>query len=500
MTDKIMHQPEPAGIEEKKKLRKAMGFWDLILFYIAAVVGLRWVATASKAGPSSIVIWVMAFIFFFIPYALTVAELSSRHPDEGGIYIWSKRAFGDFHGFMAGWTYWTSIIVYFPGLLFFAAGNTAYVLPGHTHLAEDKTYLALVSIMALAVALSLNTVGLNIGKWLHNASGSIGTWLPAIILISMGFIAWIKFGSASDFSLHNLVPKAGSVSWTGTFPSIKINIFAIIFWANIAFAFSGMESASVMGEEVRDAKRTIPRALFTAGMMITFIYIAGTVALLLALPQDKTTGLKGITDAINVTAERSFGQSSGMLIGSIAATLICIGNVGGVGAWIAATARLPFVMGIDRFMPSSFGKVHPRWGTPYVALLVEAGITVVLIVLAGLAGRHAEQAYQILVNLGVITSFVPYLYMFASLIVLQRESAGEGTLRIPGGKTGAYIAGACGFLITVLSIILACVPDESVEDKLLFFITVFGTVSLTIMIGLWIYIRGKRIRSSIGAE
>src|SRR5947208_2290437 len=92
---------------EKSKLRRAMGFWDLVLFYIAAVVGLRWVATAAKVGPSAMAVWVMAFVCLFIPLALAVIELSSRYPEEGGIYIWSKRAFGDFHGFMTGWMYWT---------------------------------------------------------------------------------------------------------------------------------------------------------------------------------------------------------------------------------------------------------------------------------------------------------------------------------------------------------------------------------------------------------
>lgn len=479
-TEETAAQEEP--VAEKRKLRRALGFWDLVLFYIAAIVGLRWVATASKVGPSAVSVWLIAFLFFFVPLAVTVIELSSRYPEEGGIYVWSKRAFGDFHAFMTGWTYWTSQIVYFPGLLFFAASNAAYVVPEYSHLATNKVYLAVFSLSGLLVALVLNLVGLKIGKWMPNTSGSLGTWVPAGILIVMGIIAWLRFGPASDFSATNLVPRIGSV-------------YDIVFWSNIAFAFTGLESASVMGEELRDAKRNIPRAVILAGVMITFIYVVGTVCLLLALPQEKTSGLVGIIDAIRVTAERLGGAEVGARVSSLVALLMAIGYVGAVGAWIAVTARLPFVAGIDRYLPSAFGRVHPKWGTPHVALIVQAGITAFFIVLAELAGEKAEQAYQILVSLGIIAYFIPYLYLFLSLIVLQREPAGGDVIRVPGGRRGAYLAGALGFLVTGFSIVLACIPGSDVDNKSKFFVSVFGTIAATLVIGVGIYFLG-RVRKS----
>src|SRR5450432_4689543 len=100
-----------------------MGFRDLVLFYLVTGVSLRWIATAAAAGPSSIVIWIGAFLVFYTPLALSVIELSSRYPEEGGIYVWSKRAFGPFAAFITGWSYWGSNLPYFPGILYFAAGN-----------------------------------------------------------------------------------------------------------------------------------------------------------------------------------------------------------------------------------------------------------------------------------------------------------------------------------------------------------------------------------------
>src|SRR5438105_5128802 len=95
-------QPPPA----EPQLRREMGFWDVLLFNIAAVLGPRWIAAAAHNGPSSISLWVFAALFFFVPTALTIVELSTRYPNEGGLYIWTKEAFGDFHGFVAGWCYW----------------------------------------------------------------------------------------------------------------------------------------------------------------------------------------------------------------------------------------------------------------------------------------------------------------------------------------------------------------------------------------------------------
>jgi amino acid transporter len=468
---------------EKNKLRRAMGPTDLVLFYITAVVGLRWVANAARVGPSAVSIWLIAFLCMFVPLSMAVIELSSRYPEEGGVYVWSKRAFGDFHGFITGWTYWTSNIVYFPTLLFYAASNSAYVIPRFSYLAEDKTFVALVSVSGLTIALLLNIVGLSVGKWLHNASGSLGTWLPGMILVVMGVMAWIKFGSATHFTLAAMVPRPHGIE-------------DIIFWSTLAFGFAGLESASVMGEEVRDARRNIPRAVIMAGCVITFIYIAGTISLLLALPQSSTNELTGITDAVATTAQRVAGQGAGALVASTISLLQVIGYVGAVGVWLAATARLPFVAGIDRYLPRAFGRIHSRWGTPYVALLVQAAITLILISLSKIGVRTAEEAYQILVKLAIIAYFIPFLYLFAALIRLQNEPANPGILRIPGKRVGAYIAGAIGFSVTAFSIFLACWPGSDVEDRAFFFKAIFGTITADLAIGVLIYWIGRRRKAA----
>ncbi len=148
----------PGGSPE---LRRALGTFDLILLNIAAIVGLRWLSTAAQLGTASLTLWLIAFIVFFVPSALTVQELSSRIPHVGGLYRWTQAAFGETHGFLAGWAYWLSNLVYFPSLLLFVSGVTLH-LAGRSWLplAESPVYNGLFCLGLLWSVTFLNMLGL----------------------------------------------------------------------------------------------------------------------------------------------------------------------------------------------------------------------------------------------------------------------------------------------------------------------------------------------------
>ena len=335
---------------------RAMGFRDLVLFYIVTGISLRWIATAATVGASAVIIWLIAWCAFYLPLALSVMELSSRYPQEGGMYVWAKRAFGEFPGFMTGWTYWASNLPYYPAVLYFAASNALYIGPASWQsLANNKTYFLLFALLGLALGTILNVIGLSVGKWLHNL-GAIGTWLPIAILFAIAATAWHRFGSATKFTAASMTPH--------------MHFRDVLFMATIVFALGGSESASFLGDEVKDARRNLPRGLLAGGAFVTSGYILGTVAVLIALPASQVSGLQGIMQAISQSAER-VGFSG---IGPLAALLITVSNLGALGAWLAVSARLPFVAGLDRYLPSAFARVHPKWGTPYVALLVQASL------------------------------------------------------------------------------------------------------------------------------
>ena len=462
------------------ELRRVLGLGDLVLFYTIAVVGLRWVPTAATLGAASITLWVLCFVFFFLPLSFTVSELSSRYPEEGGIYVWVKRSFGTFNAFMAGWCYWMTNIFVFPAVLLFGASNLVNAVPALSRYGSSKAALVVLGCLAVFVAVTLNVVGLNIGKWLHNTGGIVGTWLSALILIVIGLLAWMKFGTATDFSLASLRPKL-----TGTSD--------VLLLSNLAFAFAGLESASSMSGEVRNPKRDIPRALLVAGAGITFIYVIGTVSLLLALPPASTSQLVGITDAIKTAGTRGVGLAFGTVLGLLAALLLFVAELGNLGAWMASISRLPYVAGTDGLLPRAFTKLHPRWATPYVALLA-GGSGIALLLIGSLAGQRAEQAYRMLINVAVILYFIPYLYMFAALIVLQKEAVERHVIRVPGGRIGAYVAGAVGFLVTTVSIVLSFLPARDVDNQLVFVAKIIGSVGVILGIGITVFLFNKRRR------
>jgi amino acid transporter len=171
--------------------------------------------------------------------------------------------------------------------------------------------------------------------------------------------------------------------------------------------------------------------------------------------------------------------------------MVSLNAFGGVTGWFAATARLPFVAGLDRFLPRAFAELHPRWHTPHVSLLVQAGIAAVFVFL-GQAGTTVRGAYEVLVSMSIIGNFIPFLFMFAAMIRLQREPAGPEVLRVPGGPAVARLLGAMGFVVSFIAIVLACVPPDEEPNKTLAVAKIVGASVALVVIGAMIYGMGKR--------
>jgi amino acid transporter len=456
----------------EEKLKRELGFRDVILFYIISGLSLRWIATAAAAGQSAITVWVLGFCGFFLPLAGCVLELSSRYPQEGGLYIWTREAYGSFAGFMAAWTYWMSNLPYFPAVLYFAASSLLFTTPRAQHLAGANTYFLLFTTSMLVLITVLNVLGLNIGKWLNNL-GAVGMALPVLVLILLGLLSFLRFGSATHFTLAGAIPHA--------------QVRDLIFWSTIFFAFSGSETASFMGDEIKDARRVVPRALLIAGVIITVSYIAGTVAMLVALPSSSISGLGGFMTAIDFLCRR---------LGLVAlippvAILVGISNVGAAAAYLSSAARLPFVVGIDHYLPHVFGRIHRRWKTPYVAVVC-SGVAGILFGLLSQAGTSVRGAYDLLVSMSLIAYFIPYLFVFASMIRLQSRPASPGALRLPGGKRLAIPLACVGFFSTGGAIILSMFPAEDERNPAMAVLKIVVMTLVLLFSGMAVYWRGQR--------
>ena len=456
-------------------LRRALGTFDLVLLNIAAIVGLRWLSTAAQLGPASLTLWVIAFVLFFVPSALTVQELSSRIPHVGGLYRWTQAAFGDTHGFLAGWAYWLSNLVFFPSLLLFISGVVLHMAgPSWRSLDENPMYNGVFCLGLLWSVTFLNILGLRRAKWLQNIGGLASIAVGAQVLIG-GAVAWWRFGSATQVNATNLVPNLQSLP--------TLNTFAILI-----LAFVGLELGPILGDEIRNSARAIRRAIVVSGMVITITYVAGTASLLVALPSGQIGVISGIPEAMEAT-----GQRIGMpMFGVIAAVLLALTSAGGLGAWVTGTARLPFVMGLGHYLPGRLGAIHPRYGTPHIALLVQAAATSIVL-LAAISGSTVHEAYLLLIDMTAALSCAVWVYIFAALPVLRRRAgdANQGVALIPGGPVVGWIVAALGALATTFATIVSLIPPPGSAHPTLFLLKGAGGCILVFAVGLLICQRGR---------
>jgi amino acid transporter len=454
-------------------LKRGIGFRDLVPFYVVTVLSIRWTATAAAAGPGILLVWIAAVIFFFLPLAASVMELSSRYPQEGGIYVWTREAFGDFYGFICAWTYWMSNLPLFPSVLYFGAASALFAFGPHAQsLSANPFYFIAFSAGWLAVITLLNIRGVDAGKWLNNI-GSLGCVLPLSVLMLLAGISYWRFGSATHFTHANMVPH--------------LSLDNAVFWSGVFFAFSGIEAISAMGDEIQNPRRTIPWGLLVAGSILAIGYIGGTAALLVALPRDAVGGPDGFMNGVRILVDR---LGLGWLLVPMA-LLVALNGVGVAAGNLSSTARLPFVVGVDRYLPASFGWIHPRYRTPWVAIATY-GAAGVVFALLGQAGTSVRGAYDVLVSLGVLSLFLPYLLLFAAMIRLQGKPAGPAVRRVPGGKPVAIALASLGLLSTSATIAMSLIPGAAETNKPLAVAKVLGGTAILIGAGVAVFLAERR--------
>jgi amino acid transporter len=446
---------------------RVMVLRDVVLFNLTAIVGLRWLTTASSQfGWAALLLWIVAMVAFFIPSAIAVRELADIDPGAGGIYRWVSRAFGARQAFVAGWGYWVNNLLYFPSLLVSTAAIAAYAGGRRTaHLGDDTTFILIVSLVGLWLAVWLNLVGLRVGKWLQNIGG-FGTWLPALLFMGLAVWSLWTHGSATPVTTRALVPE-------------RLDLSSINLFATMTFAFAGLELAPSLGGEIRDPAATLRRGVLLSGVAIVAMYLLGTVAMLVALPHETVSVTNGMPQAAQALVDRLAVTGIGFLPALIA-LLLAIGNLGGVGAWLAGSARLPFAAGVDRALPPAFARLHPRWQTPYVSLLLMGGLAT-LFIFASLANSTVKSAYLLLTQTTLILFFIPYLYIFAAYLRLRRGR----TLR-------SALTGLLGFAAVAFSIVLGFVPPADEARPVLYELKVVGGVVAFMGLGFWLARRSDR--------
>jgi len=473
LSDEVTTTPaaSPASESERPHLKRVLGRRDLVLLFVVAVFNLNVLPSIAANGGVTVWLWLISLLLFFWPQGIAVIELAHRYPGEGGVYLWAKEVFGDFHGFLSGWCYWTNNMMYVPTVMLYFVGVSVFVLgPSHAGLADNSTFALVASVVLLSLLVILNVVGLGVGKWINNLGG-IGTFIAAFLLMGLGIIVCLRFGTNihwADFQ----VPAN---------PRFVLNSFGVI-----CFGLVGLELASIMGDEIENPRKTLPGAVAWGGVLSGFLYIGATLTLLVAVDKKSISVLQGIVQAVSHMASR---VGVAWIVAPFAFLLSL--SIAGIGsAWLGGSARIPFVAGLDSYMPSWLGKIHPKYATPYAALIVHASVSLILVIANFLATGGVQESFQRLLSLAVVLQLIPFLYIFGALLKIAVDAK---FVRGHYGKGTLIFAGVSGFITTILGIALAYFPAQQITSLLSYEIWMIGGTLLFIgLAAFFFYVYGSR--------
>jgi glutamate:GABA antiporter len=447
-------------------------FLDTVLYALAVGTGLRWIAVAAAVGPSSLPLWLIALLTFFVPLAVATAELTARFGGEGGIYQWVRDTYGPLAGFICGWFYWIALMPYFAGILYFLGGLALAAIGADPK--DTPLYLA-ISLGVTALVTAVQGAGLAYGKWLPNF-GTAGGWIVFFTIVAVAVALGLEGRGATDFARASYVPPA-------TFDTV-------ILWGTIVFAFSGVESLAFLRNEVEGVMRTFVWALAIVGVGTTILYLLGTLSFLVILPKAELTRLAGFPDALRIGLARvGLPHLAAPVI-----ALFALAMLGGLTSWFGVGARLPFAAGIDAFLPKIFAWRHPRNGAPLPAILLQSALMLVFVFLSQ-AGTSVASAYDFLVAMSVLTTTIPYVFMFAVYLKCAKLKPMEGAWSPPGGVRTSILLGWIGLISTVIAIVCSVVPNEGEAWPLGDFLKIVGATLAVTVVGLFLYWLGIRKRA-----
>lgn len=440
--------------------KKAFRAIDMTLFTVAAILVIDTLAPSAAIGPSSISWWIITLVLFFIPYGLITAELGTTYPEQGGLYIWVRNAFGERWAARTTWLYWINVALWMPSVYVLFAGMFAQLF------IPDLSLWGQIAIGVLMtwVTVIIGIVALDVGKWVPN----IGALIKALIMLVIGFGAFFyaaQHGVANDLSFRNILP-----SWDA----------GLYFLPVIVYNFMGFELMSGAGEEMQNPQRDIPRAIIIAGVLIAFFYLIGTIGMLMALPAEQLGLVSGIIDTLRIL----FGETG---IGGAIVTILGIGAL-----YTFLTNMVTWTMGANRTaaeaanegeLPAFFGKLHPINKTPVGAYVLTGIVSSGVLVIYGLMATTAEDLFWSLFAFSSIVFLMPYLALFPAFLKLRRTDANRPRpYRVPGNHlTAILMTIVCVLFIVQAIVFFIWVPGEPVDWN--YAIPVLAGVAVTLVIG-----------------
>ncbi len=451
---------------------KVFGLFSMVLFSVSAILVADTVATSAAIGVQGLGFWIILGLLFFIPYGFVTAELGSAWPDEGGIYVWVKEAFGPGWGTVTSWMYWVNVALWAPSVFVLFVGSLEVAF------GVDVTpfWEAVIVIAMVWAIVVIGILPLSWSKFVPNLSAAV----KVIVLVGLGVmgVAYaVKHGVANSFSLDQWVP-----SWSED---------SLSFLPIIIYSYMGFELMSSAGGAIKEPKRDVPKMIVLAGVAILAVYTFATFGILAAIPAGDVSIVTGIVDALQLQFDEVLAGAGWLFDVAVVGLLFTF--FGNMVTWSIGANQTIGATGLDKTAPGVFGHVNKRFGTPDYAFVLMGVIATAITVLAYALDPDQANVFWTLFALSSIVFLIPYLLMFPALLVLRRKHPDKPRpYLVPGDMAGAWISAVLCELGIILTVALFFYyPAEGVSEGTFWLITGGGTL-VSLLAGWWLYAHSRR--------
>lgn len=440
-----------AQVSHKKTLKQR----DMVLFTVSAILLLDTLTAAASVGASSVFWWVFLGLIFFIPFAMICAEMGCAYPEQGGIYAWIRDSFGGRWASRATWAYWVNTAVWMPAIfILFAAVFKQMFFPE-----LSLGWQISIGIALTWVAVGVNIMTLDVGKWIPN----LGAIIKVIIFIAIiiGALLYTQdHGMANPLNFDSIKPD-----WSSSLQYIPAIIYGML----------GFELVSASSDEMKNPAKDVPRAIFFSGAIIITLYLFGTIAILAAIPAGDVNLVEGLMDTFTLFfGESPAGQAFTLILG-VGALFTFFSN--GV-TWALGCNRAAAEAALEGELPKIFAIEHKRHGTPVGAAALMGLVSTVILLLYGFLAGSNEDLFWSLFAFSAVIFLLPYQGMFIAFIRTRvNDPDHPRPYRVPGGLPVAKLLAWTCFAVLALSIVLfVYTPGEGIQWPV--FIGVIATLAI----------------------
>ena len=445
---------------------RTMGLFSMTLFAVSAMITLDTVAISSALGVESITLFVLFAVIFFVPYGLVTAELGSAWPEEGGIYVWVREAYGQRWGTFTAWLYWVNVAYWAPAVFVVFAGTLSAAFWG----GMSQTWAEIIVIVLIWVMVLIGILPMSLSKWVNSASAVVKV-LVLVMLGGMGVAYAVHHGTANSFSPRQWVPSFSS-NWS--------------FMPIIIYNFMGFELMSSAAGAVKNPRRDIPRMLLMAGVVIVAAQLIGNFGILSTIPLNKLSIVSGMAQAMKLSFHAVLG-SAATPVYDLFIVLLLFTLIGNMVTWSIGANHSMASTGLDRSAPGVFGHVNRRFLTPDYAFVLMGVLATGLTIVNYTFFATRESVFWSIFALSSIVFLFPYLLMFPSLLTLRKKQSGRPRpYTVPFGRPGAWL----NVILTVAGVMFAItlffylVPTGTTKSTY-WWVTGGGT-SVSMLVGWWL--------------